>query len=425
MGLKALYSFKTFLKPFFSQDPAAKLIRETVSKQWQVVLVNILSSITESLTEGATLGLVFLAVEVMSSQSSTIIWSKVPFLGSFTGLAYWLTNIPSSSLFLFLLSSALFVQLLQGISRFINLVSVSYLSASIRTLVTSRIHAQILNLSFSCASNYKIGDLCDYAGSGPDAIRIQIEQTSNLVVLIPQCLTYIAVLLFLSPWMLLAVLIIGFTIYLLQMTMLPRIRKGSQDVTSESVSVSERITEDFQGLRLLHTSGQVYSAVEQLFSRLSGFEYQMRKQAPRLALLGPVSTFLPILAITIIAGLSVFIFGNRAGGVLPSLVTFVLALQRLTMRISMIGSVTNAFADNSGKLKRLNYILSPTDKEFRRSGGHQFSLIKNAVVFNSVTLIYREESVPALNNISFSMKKGQTVALVGPSGAGKSSIADV
>lgn len=424
--IKNLVNFvKPFALPFVNKEPVAKLIRETALQQWRVVLVNILSSISESLTEGATLGLVFLAVEVMSQPSSKLVWSKVPVLGASPALSNWLTSFPSPSLFLILLFFALCVQFLQGVARFTNSVSISFLSARIRVLVTSRIHAQILSFSFPCASKYKIGDLVDYAGTGPDAVRIQIEQTSSLLVLIPQCLTYIIVLLIISPWMLLGVIVIGLTIYQLQRTMIPRIRAGSWYVSKEAVNVSERITEDFQGLRLLHTSGQLSFASHRLSDRLSGLEVQLKKQAPRLAVLSPISSFLPILAISLVAALSVFILGNRSGGVLPSLVTFVLALQRLTMRISMIGSATNAFAENSGRLERLNYILAPNDKQFRRSGGDTFSSFEDAIVFDSVYLQYPETSHYALKNVSFSMKKGKTVALVGPSGAGKSSIADI
>ena len=426
MSNSFLNSIKSLFSPFVNREPGSQLIRETALQQWRVVLVNILSSFTESLTEGATLGLVFLAVEVMSSPSNAVsAWSKTPVIENLPNLVSWLNSVSSSLLFLILLLLALLVQLLQGFSRFVNSLSIAYLSARIRKLVSSRIHSQILQFSFPCASKYKVGDLVDYAASGPEAIRIQIEQTSSLVVLVPQCLTYIGVLLLISPWMLLAVFVIGATIYQLQRTMIPRIRAGSQFVTNEAVSVGERITEDFQGLRLLHTSGQVNFAAAQLLERLSGLETQLRKQAPRLAILGPVSTFLPILAITIIAGLSIFILGNKNGGVLPSLVTFVLALQRLTIRITMIGSVTNAFADNSGRLRRLNYILSPVDKQFRSSEGIVFTHFLKSIVFDSVSLKYADTSHYALKDVSFSLKKGSTTALVGPSGAGKSTIADI
>ena len=109
------------------------------------------------------------------------------------------------------------------------------------------IHIQVLRFSFPCASGYKVGDLTDYASQGPEAIRIQIEQSGQLLVLLLLSATYLAALVAIFPW-------------LLQQRLLPRIRAGSQRVAQAQVAISRRITEDFQGLRLLHSSGQLEAA---------------------------------------------------------------------------------------------------------------------------------------------------------------------
>jgi ATP-binding cassette subfamily B protein/subfamily B ATP-binding cassette protein MsbA len=140
---------------------------------------------------------------------------------------------------------------------------------------------------------------------------------------------------------------------------------------------------------------------------------------------GPFSNFLPILAIAVIATLSLLLFGERSTGVLPSLVTFVVALQRLNVRLSGLAIITNGIAENSGRLERLNAILSPDGKQFRRQGGIPFTMLESEIRFDNVGLNYAPELQPALKSISFTLQKGQTLALVGPSGAGKSSIADL
>jgi ABC-type multidrug transport system fused ATPase/permease subunit len=49
---------------------------------------------------------------------------------------------------------------------------------------------------------------------------------------------------------------------------------------------------------------------------------------------------------------------------------------------------------------------------------------QGSVSVNSVTAYYDNSKVPALKNVSFSVKKGSFTAIVGPSGAGKSTLAD-
>ena len=51
------------LRIFQSKAPADCLIRQTARKQWKLLLVNIVSSLLEAFTEGATLAIIFLAVE--------------------------------------------------------------------------------------------------------------------------------------------------------------------------------------------------------------------------------------------------------------------------------------------------------------------------------------------------------------------------
>lgn len=414
------------LQPLVSQEPAAALIRSTARQQWRLIALNLGSSVVEAFSEGATLGVVFLAVKVLAVPAGTPFdWARNPLVGWWPVAVDWLNGLPATGVFASLLGLAVLLQALQSLTRFVSQVSVSYFSARCRALVTAQIHSQVLSFSFPCASAYRVGDLTDYAGQGPEAIRQQIELSSKLLVGFLLIFTYLVVLVGLSPWLLLAALLMAWLITTVQRRLLPRIRAGSREVTDAQVAISTRITEDFQSLRLLHSSGQLDAADQRLRASMGELERQLRGQAPRLAVVGPFISFLPILAIALIAALSLLLFGGRSTGVLPSLVTFVLAMQRLNVRLSGVASSFNALADNSGRLVRLNRILDPSDKQFRHLGGTPFTALGRAIRFEQVGLRYAPELPPALDEISFSLAKGRMLALVGPSGAGKSSIADL
>lgn len=415
-----------YLSPFLSDEPVAMLIRDTARQQWRLLALSLGSTLLEAFSEGGTLAVVFLAVEVLSAPTTKPFnWESNPLLNWSPALETWFTNLPTTSLVLGLLLLAVLLQALQSVTRFLNKVSVGYFAARCRALVTARIHRQVLSFSFACASRYKVGDLADHANQGPEAIRIQLEQSSSLVVALVLSSTYLAVLIGISPWLLLAVLLMGGVITLLQKRLLPRIRAGSRAVLNAQVSIFSRITENFQALRLLHSSGQVDEAEQQLRQSMAALEHELRGQARRLAVVEPFSAFLPILAIALITGLSVLLMGSRGSGVLPSLVTFVLALQRLTQRLSSVAAITNTLSDNSARLNRLNEILSTNNKQFRRVGGIPFTSLRSEIRFDSVSLKYDHQLPPALAEVSFTLPKGKTVALVGASGAGKSSIADL
>jgi subfamily B ATP-binding cassette protein MsbA len=415
-----------FFQPFVSKEPAARLIRRTARDQWRLIAVSACSSLIGALCEGAILGVVFLAVNVLSaSERGPYDWNSVPWLASLPHFVTWLSALPVTWTFLALLGVAVMLQIVQSFTNFLIQLNTGYFSARCKAIVTSKIHSHVLSMSFPCASNYKIGDLTDYAGQGPVAIRIQIDQMSTLLVGAVLCLMYVFVLMRISPLLLLAILFIGWAITVIQKSLLPKIRAGAQAVTSSDVAIISRITEDFQGLRLLHSTGQLDTADYRVRSAMSDLEQRLRAQARRLAVVGPLSSVMPILAIALMAAISIFLLGSSESGVLPRLVTFVLALQKMNGRITIINSNLNQLADNSGRFSRLNAILSTQGKQFRRVGGIPFSKLKDRITFDHVSLRYGPELTPSLTDISFSLPKGKFIALVGTSGAGKSSIADL
>jgi subfamily B ATP-binding cassette protein MsbA len=414
------------LQPLTSQEPADRLIRNTAREQWRLIALNLGSSLVQALTEGASLGVVFLAVEVLSASADSLFnWNTISGLGWIPWLPAWLNGLSSTALFLSLIGVAVVLQALQSFTKYLNALSVGYFSARCRAVVTALIHSQVLSFSFPLASSYKVGDLTDYARQGPEAIRIHIEQLSTMGVGLLLGAVYLGVLLTISPWLLVAVLVMGVLITLLQKRLLPRIRRGSKGVALAQVGISSRITEDFQGLRLLHSSGQLDAADGHVKAAMGNLEAQLRRQARRLAVVGPFTSFLPVLAIALTAGLSILLLGGKGAGVLPSLVTFVLALQRLSGWVSNLTGNLNVLADNSGRFQRLNAILATADKQFRRRGGQPFMALKREIRFDAVELRYGPALPLALTDVSFTLAKGQMLALVGASGAGKSSIADL
>ncbi|MGB7566079.1 MAG: ABC transporter ATP-binding protein [Prochlorococcaceae cyanobacterium] len=415
------------LAPFLNQEPAAQLIRETARQQWKLLAVNLLSSLLESASEGATFGLIFLVVELLSNARAptAVTWASKPVIAWIPGAPEWLASQPTTPLFLGLLGLAVLLQLIQSLTRYAGLVSIGYFAARCRAQVTARIHSQILRFSYPCASTYRVGDLTDYAGSGPEAIRFQIEAASQILITALLISVYLGILVGLSPWLLLAAGLLGALIASVQRSLLPKLRAGSHRVSGIQVEIAARITEDIQGLRLLHSSGQRQAADQALRSRMGELERSLRRQSRLMNVIGPFSNFLPIAAIAVMGGLSLLVFGSKTSGVLPSLVTFVLALQRLNVRFSSLAGTFNSLADNAGRIGRLNAILSPGGKAFVREGGVPFVGLEREIRLEQVRLSYLGHGPDALNGIDLVIPKGATVALVGPSGAGKSSIADL
>lgn len=414
------------LAPLRDQRPASRLIRFTARKEWRLISLSMVCNLLQAATEGATLGVIFLAVDLLSKpQGTSINWASKPLLGSLPQVADLLNSLPRNQLFLLLLAMAVLLKVGQSLAMYLGSVAVGYYANRTSARLTSMLHSQVLGFSFPCASRYRVGDLQYINGYGPSTVISEINIVSTLVMNLLMLITYLVVLINLSPWLLGAAIAMGGILALVQQQLLPRVRARAVESTELGRELSSRMTENIQGLRLLHTSGQLDVADQVVANQTRAYEINSRAQTRLNAVNAPIIVVLPILMIAVIAGLSVLFFGDRNSGVLPSLVTFVVALQRLNGTFGNLSQNLVQLKSNSANLDVLNNFLNTNDKQFRRRGGRSFLEINQAIELKNVSLRYSPELDPALTNINLILPKGQTIALVGSSGAGKSSIADL
>jgi ATP-binding cassette subfamily B protein/subfamily B ATP-binding cassette protein MsbA len=410
----------------FSQEPASRLIRLTALEQWKLLALATISNLGRAALEGASLGTVFLAVDLLGQgMSGRVSWQTKPLISGLPALVRWLEGLEPTALFIGLILLAVALKLAQALLQFLNSVSVGWFTARCNRHIRALIHRRITSFSFACASGYRVGDLTQQAAAAPETVRREIEARNTLVIQVLMGVTYLAVLISLSPWLLLAAAAIALVVLLLQRQLLPRARSAAARLTAASVAISSRITETIQALRVLHSLGWLEAADAAFSEQLGEQEAAQRRQALLLAVLGPISELLPLLAISAIAVVSVVAFGTRASGVLPSLVVFVLALQRLNMALSGIAGSYSNLSTNAANLERLNGFLQPEGKSFRRLGGTPFSGLHESLRLERVSLRYGTDRPWVLRHIDLEIPRGRTVALVGASGAGKSSIADL
>jgi len=413
-------------EPLRDQRPASRLIRRTARQEWRLISLNMLCNLLQAAAEGATLGVMFLAVDLLSRpESSSINWSSKPILTSLPQLGELLNSLPRNQMFLILLAMAVLLKLGQSLAMYVGSVAVGYYANRTSARLTALLHSQILGFSFPCSSRWRVGDLQYINGMGPSTVISEINIVSGLVMNLLMMATYLVVLVSLSPWLLGAAVAMGGVLALVQQQLLPRIRSRAVESTVLGRELSSRMIENIQGLRLLHTSGQLDVADRDVTNQTKAVELNTRAQTRLNSVNGPIIVTLPILMIAVIAGLSVLFFGTRNSGVLPSLVTFVVALQRLNGSFGNLTGTLTSLKANSANLDVLNGFLIDSDKQFRRHGGLPFGAIHQGIELRQVGLRYAPELEPALTGINLTLPKGQTVALVGSSGAGKSSIADL
>ena len=419
-------TFGLFKKSIIEKTPTFFLVKNTLYENKKYLSLEIVASFLRASSELITIAIIYLAIKVITSDEPVEdFFSQISLLDFFPFVVKIINFFDNKSLFLIFMISTIFVQIFQSFMDFLSLTSVGYLKAKIQTNITNKIHNQLLKFDFPCLSSYKVGNLVDYIQQSYEAIGIEVDCYAQMFVSILLGLVYFLALSRISFSLLFIVGFLSLILLAVQYYLLPKIKAGSRQLNKMKAKVMEQVVEDLQGLRLLHVNSLFEFASENLRKLNKEFEVLYQKQGVRLAVTRPISTFLPIIITALVASLSVFVFEVEYKDFLPTLLTFLFALQRLNGQINQIAFLTNTLADNSGRLRRLDQILDNTDKSFRRLGGKTFTKLKRNIEITNLTLFYRDNDRAALKNIDISISKGSKVALVGSSGAGKSSLVDV
>lgn len=100
---------------------------------------------------------------------------------------------------------------------------------------------------------------------------------------------------------------------------------------------------------------------------------------------------------------------------------FTVYMAQILTSLIMITNIFNVFVRTRASTARIKEVFD-CDGDFAGSG--EIKNLNGDIEFEDVTFAYPNGSgVPALKNLSFSVKRGQSLAIIGPTGSGKSTVA--
>lgn len=190
-----------------------------------------------------------------------------------------------------------------------------------------------------------------------------------------------------------------------------------QQYLSKVSSFSQEI---FSGIRVI----KAYSLEDQHQNNMVSLANESKSKSLNLAkvqsLFGPL-----MLALIGISNLVVIYFGGLMyiSGTIKSIGTiaeFILYVNMLTWPVASLGWVSSMVQEAEASQKRLNEFLK-IEPEIKNKNLNK-SVIKGSISFENVSYTYEDTNIKALQNISFTVKKGETLAILGKTGSGKSTI---
>jgi len=198
------------------------------------------------------------------------------------------------------------------------------------------------------------------------------------------------------------------------------INKRSTTFQQYLSKVSSFTQEIFSGIRVI----KAYSLENQHQNNMVALADESKKKSLDLAkvqsLFGPL-----MIALIGISNLVVIYFGgvmyiNGTIANIGTIAEFILYVNMLTWPVASLGWVSSMVQEAEASQKRLNEFLKIEPEIKNNNQNH--SDIQGSIAFENVSYTYEDTNIQALKNVTFTVKKGETLAILGKTGSGKSTI---
>lgn len=224
----------------------------------------------------------------------------------------------------------------------------------------------------------------------------------------------------LSVIMYLSIPLFAFAVYLIMSKSLPLYKVVQKKLDKLALILRENLS----GVRVIRAFSRVESEkvrFREANENLAGTAIKVGKIS---ALMNPVTSIImnfALMAVIWFGGVRVNIGGMTTGKVIAYINYINLVLSALIVLATLIVTFTKAAASAS----RVNEIFN-TEASIKYNGNGSFG--KNydqnipILKFDNVSFAYKDSKEDAISNISFEIKKGQTVGIIGGTGSGKSTL---
>jgi ATP-binding cassette subfamily B protein len=283
---------------------------------------------------------------------------------------------------------------------------------------------KLQNLSFSFHDRMHTGELITRGMLDLEGVRLFVS-TGLIRLILLSVLIGAGAYLLLSSDLLLGALSLSFVPFVAWQSSVVRLKLRSLWLAlQERMGVIGRIMdENLTGIRVVRAFGaEAYELAKYGEAADAAMELAEARIKTRVA-----STSMMAFAFFIAMGLVLWVGGLRIFDgqmTVGDLTKFLAFMTILQMPVRQLGMLVNSFARASTCGERLFAVLDLEPTIADRADAKPLEIRDSRVRYENVSFAYGgEDAPPALHDISFEVRRGQTLGIVGPPGSGKSTIA--
>ena len=312
--------------------------------------------------------------------------------------------------------------LVKGLALFAQTVMVNALALRVSTDLQKDMAKNLIEADLQTISGEPAGVFMSRIMNDLNLVREAFVRLANNLVRDSLTVIVLVGAMFWLDWLMAFVVL---AVYPLAMQPIIRIgnrqRKASGNLQTHMEDVTSLLAETLQGTRMVKAYqleeqeiGRTRAAFDGLYQRLVGLLTGRAKIDPILEIVGGVA----------VGGVVALASWRVAGGDMQvgDVIAFITTLILLVQPVRAIGTLNAVTNEGLAAAERILTLLDTPRRVKDRNGALPLDIKAGQITFDAVGFSYGDEAGAALKDINFSVKPGQTVALVGPSGAGKSTI---
>ncbi|WP_449389179.1 ABC transporter ATP-binding protein [Chryseobacterium lineare] len=311
--------------------------------------------------------------------------------------------------------------LLTGFFTFMMRQTIIVASRRIEYELKNKIYRHYQDLSLTDYKQTTIGDLMNRLSEDVVAVRMYlgpgVMYVANLLVLVIITAIYmIKTDASMTLWTLLPLPILSYAIYKVSSI----INKKSKIMQKSQSAISTFVQDSFSGIRVVKFFAREKYIEKNYGVKVTDYQDKALDLAKTEAYFFTIILFvIGLLNVAIIwVGGQKYIAGELSIG---KIADFFMYINTLIFPFSMVGWVTSVNQRAEASMQRINEFMDKKSEIINKN--FENYPIKGDIEFKNVSYTYPNTGIKALENLSFKVNAGESLAIMGKTGSGKSTIA--
>lgn len=283
-----------------------------------------------------------------------------------------------------------------------------------------------IRLSLSFFSNERKGDLISRVTTDVQEIENSLGRAfsalfKELFTLIFYFVTLFAMSVKLTFFTLIVIPLSGIIIG----TLAKKLKESASEVQQRLSNIISVLDETFGGIRVVKGFNAEKVIRRRFEEENQGYRHSLLRMVFRQELAPPMSEFM---GVSVVAGILLYggsmVLSDNFELSASTFVTYIIIFSQVLRPAKEISNAISGIQRGVASGERIMRLIDMPLEVQDAPNAQEFKQFNASIEVKNLSFEY-EKGVPVLQNISFSLRKGKTVALVGSSGGGKSTIADM